>query len=80
MYINLITSLNLILAIVILTSMTTSVTTSATTSICNEITSPFIIDNSYNVFYIIPTFSVIVKPAFTKYLEETRVNLIKRVT
>ena len=59
--------------------MTTSVTTSATTSICNEITSPFIIDNSYNVFYAIPAFLIIVKPAFTKYLEETRINLTKYI-
>ena len=60
--------------------MLTSVTTSATTSAPNVIASPFTADDSYNVFYAIPAFLVIVKPTFTKYLEETRVNLIKRVT
>ena len=55
----------------------TSATTSATTSAPNIIVSSFTVDNSYNVFYAIPAFLVIVKPAFTKYLEETRVNLIK---
>ena len=53
--------------------------TSAITSIPNAITFP-IADNSYNISYAISTFLVIVKPTFTKYLEETRVNLIKRVT
>ena len=33
----------------------------------------------YNAFQAIPLFLVIVKPAFIKYLEETRKNLIKRV-
>ena len=75
-YINLITSLNLTPETAILTSTTTSITTSTR----NIIASPSTIDDSYNVSYAIPTFLVIVKPAFTKYLEETRVNLIKRVT
>ena len=75
-YINLITSLNLTLIIVILTSATTSVTTSTP----NTIASSFTADNSYNISYTISAFSVVVKPAFTKYLEETRVNLIKRIT
>jgi hypothetical protein len=56
------------------------VTISATTSVYNVITSPFTTDNSYNAFYAISAFSVIVKPIFTKYLKETRVNLIKHVT
>jgi hypothetical protein len=67
----LIASLNLILAIAMLAS--------ATTSAPNVIASPTA-DDSYNVSCAISAFLVIVKPAFTKYLEETRVNLIKRVT
>jgi len=63
-----------------LTSTTTSVTTSITTSVPNTIASPSTVDDSYNIFYAISAFLVIVKPTFTKYLEETRVNLIKRVT
>ena len=59
--------------------MSTSVTTSATTSAPNAIASPSTADNSYNVSYAIPAFSVTVKPAFTKYLEETQNALIKRV-
>ena len=54
--------------------------TFATTSAPNTITSPSTADDSYNVSYAISAFLVIVKPAFTKYLEETRVNLIKYVT
>ena len=64
------------LVIVILTSATTSATTSAP----NTITSPSTADNSYNISYAISAFLVIVKPAFIKYLKETRVNLIKHVT
>jgi hypothetical protein len=60
--------------------MLTSATTSATTSAPNAIASPSTADDSYNVSYAIPAFLVIVKPTFTKYLEETRVNLIKRIT
>ena len=71
-----IASLNLTLIIAILTSTTTSTTTSAR----NKITSPSTIDDFYNVSYAIPAFLVIVKPAFTKYLKETKVNLINCVT
>ena len=65
-----------------LTSTTTSVTSTTTsaTSAPNTITSPSTADDSYNISRAIPTFLVIVKPTFTKYLEETKVNLIKRVT
>ena len=58
--------------------MSTSATTSTTTSAPNAITSTA--DDFYNISYAIFAFSVIVKPAFTKYLEETRDNLIKRVS
>ena len=34
----------------------------------------------YNAAWAISAFLVIIKPAFTKYLEETKVNLIKCVT
>ena len=61
-------------------AISTSATTSATTSAPNTIASPSTADDSYNVSHAISAFSVIVKPAFTKYLEETRANLIKRVT
>ena len=60
--------------------MLTSATTSVTTSAPNIIASPSTADDSYNVSYAISAFLVIVKPTFTKYLEETRVNSIKRVT
>ena len=73
----------MILGIAILTSATTFVTTfvitSATTFVPNAIASLFTADDSYNVFYTISIFLVIVKPAFTKYLEETKVNLTKYV-
>ena len=58
----------------------TSATSSTTTSTPNTTASPFTADNSYNTSHAILAFSVIVKPAFTKYMEETRDNLTKRVT
>jgi hypothetical protein len=50
----------------------TAMLTSATTSALNAIASPSTTDDSYNVSHAIPV--------FTKYLEETRINLIKRIT
>ena len=60
--------------------MSTSVTTSVTTSAPNIIVSSSTVNNSNNISYAIPAFLVIVKPTFTKYLKETRVNLIKYIT
>jgi hypothetical protein len=51
----------------------------APTSASNT-TLPSIISEFYNAAQAIPTFLVIVKPTFIKYLEETRKNSIKRVS
>ena len=49
------------------------------TSISNTTTLPSLTEY-YNAFQAIPPFSVTVKPAFIKYLEESRKNLIKHIT
>jgi hypothetical protein len=43
-------------------------------------TLPSTISKFYNAAQAIPTLLVIVKPAFIKYLEETKKNSIKRVS
>ena len=72
---NLIAKLNLILAIVISVFMPNPISISA----FNITTLPFL-TKYYNTSYAIPPFSVIVKPTFIKYLEETRKNLTKHLT
>ena len=49
------------------------------TSVSNTTTLPSL-TKYYNASQAIPAFLVIVKPTFIKYLEETRKNLIKRIT
>ena len=74
-------SLNLILAIVMLsapTSAPTSAPASAPTAPLPPTDTPT--NEDYNASQAVVSFSVIVKPAFTKYLEETRNVSIKRVT
>jgi hypothetical protein len=72
---NLIAGLNLIVATAILASVPNPIPTSAS----NTTTLPSLTEY-YNASRAIPAFLIIVKPIFIKYLEETRKNLIKRVT
>jgi hypothetical protein len=72
---NLIARLNLTLVIVIL-AFTFNL---APISIFNA-TLPSTISEFYNAAWAISVFLVIVKPAFIKYLKETRKNLIKYIT
>ena len=69
---NLIAGLNLTVA----TAMSASVPNPIPTSASNTTTLPSL-TKYYNASRAIPTFLVIVKPAFIKYLEETRKNSIK---
>jgi len=69
---NLIAGLNLTPVI----AMSASAPNPAPTSASNT-TLPSTISGFYNAAWAIPAFLVIVKPAFIKYLEETRKNSIK---
>ena len=71
-------SLNLILA----TAMSSSAPTSAPTPTAAPLppTNTPTVNEDYNAGQAVVSFSVTVKPAFTKYLEETQNALIKRVT
>jgi len=71
---DLIAGLNLTLVI----AMPASAPNPAPTSASNTTLSSSLTEY-YNASRAIPAFSVIVKPTFTKYLEETRKKLIKRV-
>jgi hypothetical protein len=72
---NLIAGLNLTLV----TAMSASAPNPVPTSASNTTTLPSLTEY-YNASQAIPAFLVIVKPTFIKYLEETRKNLIKRIT
>ena len=72
---NLIAGLNLTPVIAMSASTPNPIPTSAS----NTTTLPSL-TKYYNASRAIPTFLVIVKPTFIKYLEETRKNLIKRIT
>ena len=61
------------------TAMSASVPNPAPASASNA-TLPSTTSEFYNAARAISAFSVTVKPAFTKYLEETRKNSTKRVT
>ena len=73
-------SLNLILATAMSSSASTSAPTSAPTSAAPlPPTNTPTANDDYNASQAVVSFSVIVKPAFIKYLEETQNALIKRV-
>ena len=72
---DLIAGLNLILV----TAISASVPNPAPISTFNITALPSSLTEYYNASWAIPTFSVIVKPAFIKYLEETRKKSIKHV-
>jgi len=75
-------SLNLILAIAMSSSAFTSAPTSAPAPNIAPLppTNTPIVNEDYNASQAVVSFSVIIKPTFTKYLEETQNALIKRVT
>ena len=72
---NLIARLNLILVIIILASIPNPIPI----SIFNIIALPSFLTIIYNASWAISAFLVIVKPALTKYLKETRKKLIKYI-
>jgi len=72
---NLITGLNLTLVIIMLASIPNLVPTFAS----NITTLPFL-TKYYDASWAISAFLIIVKPAFIKYLKETRKILIKYIT
>ena len=63
-----------------------SAATSAATSVVIPNAAPLppintpTVNNDYNASQAVISFLIIVKPAFTKYLEETRDSLIKYIT
>jgi len=59
--------------------MSASASNRVPTSTSNTTTLPSSLTKYYNASQAIPAFSVIVKPTFTKYLEETRKKLTKRI-
>ena len=75
-------SLNLILAIAMSSSAATSVPASAPAPNAAPLppTDTPTINDDYNASQAVVSFLVIVKPTFTKYLEETWNAFIKRIT
>ena len=73
------TSLNLILATAMSSSTPTSAPAFAPAASLPPTNTPTI-NEDYNAGQAVISFLVIVKPTFTKYLEETRNVSIKRVT